>query len=395
MDSSVIFHIDLNAFFVNAAILKNQQLVGQPVVVAGLHRRSVVSTASYEARACGIHAGMPLMMATNLCPDLVIVDGEYEWFEECSKSFFEFLKKYSPYMEIASIDECYLDVTRIIKQYKKPLDLAWRIQQEVLQCLKLPCSIGIAPNKFLAKMASDMRKPMGITVLRKNEIANKLWVLPIDQMWGIGKKSVPRLTENGILTIGDLANIENEQKVMQLLGKHAYSSIINARGEGLAQLQYSRSVQSISQGTTLDNDTNDYEEIKTTFTRLSKALATRCKEENVKGKLISITIRYHDFRNAIRSCSLDNYIDDQTTILEQALYLFDKHDEGVPLRHLGITLGSLYSNKKSIQQYSLFQEIESMDETDKILNQLNSRLSKPTLKRGSQASLKKAKKKLS
>ena len=127
------------------------------------------------------------------CPNLVVVQGDYGWYEELSNRFFKYLRRFSSLIEPASIDECYMDVTDVIKDYKRPLDLAWQIQKSVQKDLKLPCSIGVAPNKFLAKMASDMRKPMGITILRKQEVPKKLWPLPISDMWGIGKKTVPLL----------------------------------------------------------------------------------------------------------------------------------------------------------------------------------------------------------
>ena len=277
MAGRVIFHVDLNSFFASAEILKNSALEGQPVVVAGLHRRSVVSTASYEARKYGVNSAMPLMMALEKCPDLVVVQGDYSWYEELSKRFFQYLRKFTPFVEPASIDEAYMDVTEVIKKYKRPMDLAWILQKGIYEDLKLPCSIGVAPNKFLAKMASDMRKPMGITILRKQEIAKKLWPLPIGDLWGIGKKSVSILEANGISTIGDFANPDNESKILTLLGKHAYTSIQNARGNGNSALSYNSSVQSISQSTTLDSDVSDYDEIKTVFYRLAKSLSRRAK----------------------------------------------------------------------------------------------------------------------
>ena len=155
MAGRVILHIDLNSYFASAEILKNSALEGQPVVVAGLHRRSVVSTASYEARKYGVHSAMPLHMAMEKCPNLVVVQGDYGWYEELSNRFFKYLRRFSSLIEPASIDECYMDVTDVIKDYKRPLDLAWQIQKSVQKDLKLPCSIGVAPNKFLAKMASD------------------------------------------------------------------------------------------------------------------------------------------------------------------------------------------------------------------------------------------------
>lgn len=374
MSGRVIFHIDLNSFFASAEILKNSALQGQPVVVAGLNRRSVVSTASYEARSYGVHSAMPLHMALEKCPELVVVQGEYSWYEELSERFFKYLRKFSPYIEPASIDECYMDVTEAIKAYKRPLDLAWIIQKDVMEDLRLPCSIGVAPNKFLAKMASDMRKPMGITVLRKQEIAKKLWPLPISEMWGIGKKTVPMLEEQGILTIGDLADERNEKKVMTLLGKHAYQFIQHARGNSSNQLNFNQSLQSISQSTTLDRDITEYDEVKTVFQRLARTLSQRAKDERLCGRLISVSIRYHDFSNMVRSVNIPNYTNDINILLENALYLFDRNHNGKPIRHLGIGLAS-FQTAKSVDQINMFQEpIENTNEVEQVLKELNKQL---------------------
>ena len=371
MAGRVILHIDLNSYFASAEILKNSALEGQPVVVAGLHRRSVVSTASYEARKYGVHSAMPLHMAMEKCPNLVVVQGDYGWYEELSNRFFKYLRRFSSLIEPASIDECYMDVTDVIKDYKRPLDLAWQIQKSVQKDLKLPCSIGVAPNKFLAKMASDMRKPMGITILRKQEVPKKLWPLPISDMWGIGKKTVPLLIKHGITTIGDLADAENESKIMTLLGKHAYTYIQNARGNGSAQLSFNTSVQSISQSTTLDRDITDYEEVKTVLKRLAATLSRRAREDHIKGSLISISIRYFDFTNAVRSTNIHSYTDDANVLLEHALLLFDRHYNGREIRHLGIGLGSLYSAEHTIDQIDLFQhEIQPLNDVEDVLKEL-------------------------
>ena len=367
--AKVIFHIDLNAFFANAEILKDPSLQGLPVVVSGLSKRSVVSTASYEARKFGIHSAMPLFQAMELCPDLVIVKGDYKWYEECSKKFITFIKKYSPYIEIASIDECYVDVTDKIKQYKRPLDLAWEIQNGIYEKIGLPCSIGVAPNKFLAKMASDMRKPMGITVLRKQEIKTKLWPLDVKEMYGIGKKTAPILIQHGIHTIKDIADPKNEPVLYRILGKSAPNIILNARGQGKDVLTFSTTLQSISQSTTINHDVEEYSEIKNILRLLTNSLCERAKKENMKGKLISLSIRYFDFRNVIRSTNIDFYVDDFNTIFEQVMLLFDQHYENIPVRHLGVGLGSLISSTNNIQQLNIFQTLETPKAN--VLDELN------------------------
>lgn len=369
----VIFHIDLNSYYASAEIVRNSALAGQPVVVGGLSKRGVICTASYEARKYGVKSAMPLYKALELCPNLVVLKGDHNYYSELSKKFFSFLRTFTSFIEIASIDECYMDVTDIIKNYKRPLDLAWQIQEQLMETLKLPCSIGVAPNKFLAKMASDMRKPMGITVIRKHEVSTKLWPLSIDSMFGIGKKTAPILKNNGIKTIGDFADPKNESYLLKTIGKSAPSLIANARGNGNDQLVYNTTVQSISQSTTINHDVFDYDECKNILTVLTKSLVKRASVEGITGKMVSMSIRYHDFRNVVRSVNLDFYTNDFNIILEHALLLFDNNYEDIPIRHLGVGLGSLSSKKKQIEQLNIFskpktQNIDVLDELNKHLS---------------------------
>lgn len=368
----VIFHIDLNSYYASAEIVRNSALAGQPVVVGGLSKRGVICTASYEARKYGVKSAMPLYKALELCPNLVVLKGDHDYYSELSKKFFSFLRTFTSYIEIASIDECYMDVTDIIKNYKRPLDLAWQIQEQLMDTLKLPCSIGVAPNKFLAKMASDMRKPMGITVIRKHEVPTKLWPLSIDSMFGIGKKTAPILKSNGIKTIGDFANPINEAYLLKTIGKSAPSLLANARGNGNDQLVYNTTVQSISQSTTINHDVFDYDECKNILTVLTKSLVNRANADGITGKMVSMSIRYHDFRNVVRSVNLDYFTNDFNIILEHALLLFDNNYEDIPIRHLGVGLGSLSSKKKQIEQLNIFskpnkQHIDVLDELNKHL----------------------------
>lgn len=368
----VLFHIDLNAFYASAEVLRNSALEGQPVVVGGLAKRSVVCTASYEARKFGVRSAMPLFQALELCPQLIIVEGEHAYYEEVSKRFFQYLKTYTPCIEIASIDECYMDVTDIIKEYDRPLDLAWQIQSEVKEILKLPCSIGVGPNKFLAKMASDMRKPMGITVLRKQEVQQKLWPLPIGDMYGIGKKKAVILQELGIETIGDLLRNENYYAITKVLKNSTADLLENARGNGSDALVYNATVQSISQSTTINHDVEDYIEMCNIFKILIKKLVSRAKEDNLKGKMVSVSIRYYDFKNVVRSLNLDTYTNEERTIYEHAMLLFDQHYEGLPVRHLGVGLGSLQSQSKTMEQLNIFQT--NAHKQKNVLDELNKQI---------------------
>lgn len=375
----VLFHIDLNAFYASAEILKNSSYEDAPLVVGGMSRRGVVCTASYKAREYGVRSAMPIGQALQLCPHLIVVPADFEWYETLSQKFFNYIRKYTPYVEPVSIDECFADVTEVIKNYPRPLDLAWQIQKGLKEELGLSCSIGVAPNRFLAKMASDMRKPMGISILRKQEIAKKLWPLPIEDMWGIGKKTAPILRYHKIETIGDLANPKNEAIALSILGKSGIHRIQNARGNDSNKLSFTTTLQSLSQSTTMNKDVQDYDEIKNIFRTLAYDLSNRCLEEKIQGKTISISIRYSDFSTIVRSFTMEKAISKMDPILEHALYLFDKnHINGQPIRHLGIALGSLMDQNHSIEQISIF-EPQSISKKD-ILEELNKNFDSPKLK---------------
>lgn len=375
----VLFHIDLNAFYANAEILRHSSYEGVPLVVSGLSRRGVVCTASYAARELGIHSAMPIQMALQKCPHLIVVPVDFEWYETLSQRFFHYIRKYTPYVEPVSIDECFVDVTEVIKNYKRPLDLAWQIQKGLKEEIGLSCSIGVAPNRFLAKMASDMRKPMGITILRKQEVSKKLWPLPIESMWGIGKKTSPLLKEIGIETIGDLANPTNETRALKILGKSGYIRIQNARGNDSNHLDFTTSIQSLSQSTTMNKDVEDYDEVKNILRKLAVDLSLRCNEEKVQGKTISVSIRYNDFSTIVRSYTMEKTTSNANVLFEHALYLFDKNNiSNQPIRHLGISLGSLNSSEHAIEQISMF-EPHQIDTKD-IMRELNKNFDKPALK---------------
>ena len=187
--SKIIMHIDLNAFYATAETIKDPSLVGKPLIIAGSSRRGIVSTASYEARKYGIRSAMPTYMALKLCPDVVIRGVDFALYQKLSNEFFSYIKRYTNIIEIASIDECYADMTECMKDVKDPYKFLEELMDLLYRETKLKCSIGLAPTKFLAKMGSDYKKPMGITIIRRKDIKKILWPLPIKDMNGIGKKN--------------------------------------------------------------------------------------------------------------------------------------------------------------------------------------------------------------
>ena len=202
--SKVILHIDLNAFFVRCEELKNPSLEGKPVIIGHVGRGGIVSTCSYAAREYGVKSGMPTYEALLKCKDAIVLGVDFEYYHEKSRQFFAFLKKYTTLVEPASVDECFADFSDVLKNEKQPLVFIRNMQKDLYKETGLKCSIGVAPTKFLAKMASDMKKPLGLVVIRKRDAKKMLSPLPIEDFFGIGKKTSPHLRALGINTIGDL-----------------------------------------------------------------------------------------------------------------------------------------------------------------------------------------------
>jgi len=350
----VIFHIDLNAFFVNAEILLHPELENEVLVVSGFGRRSVVATASYNARKYGIRSGMPLSQAKKLYPDLTISKGNYSYYSKLSKFFISYIKTFTNKVEQLSIDECYADMSEVILKYEKPFDLALEIQKTLLHKYHLKCSIGIGKTKFLAKMASDMKKPLGITVIRDDELESKLWSLPIREMYGIGKKTAPLLEKIEIKTIGDLANIKSFELLRTILGKNTLHFIDLANGKGSSEIEAEIDAKSIGQSITFNDDLNDYDEIKYQFSLLAKKIELRMEKEKLASNHISITLRNFEFKTITRSCKLAYYISNSKEILEEALVLFDDNLTDEPVRLIGISCNNLKHNDDIIQQLNLF-----------------------------------------
>ncbi|MBR3840816.1 MAG: DNA polymerase IV [Erysipelotrichales bacterium] len=369
----VIFHIDLNAFFATAEVLRNPELANKPLAVGGHGRKGVVSTASYEARKYGVHSAMPLFEAKELCPELIVVSGDHAWYEKLSERFIRLITEYTSTIEQASIDECYADMTEAIKQYKHPLDLAYDIQKSLKEKIGLTCSIGIGPNKFLAKIGSDYKKPNGITIIRKREIQTKLWPLPIEAMGGIGNKTAPLLKARNIKTIGDFAKIENHEIIRQIIGKNASVYIGYANGEDQSPISNYREMKSISQSTTLDDTITDFVQVKTTFNGLVKQIASRLAAEQVSGNNVGITIRYYDFHTITRSVTLDKYVSSYEEIMTNCVSLFELNDKEKPIRLLGVSVNNLKSNSE-IDDIDLFNYFKNINDTDELISSLNNEM---------------------
>ncbi len=381
--SKVYFHVDLNVFFVSCEELLDPSLKDKPVVVSGNTRRSVVSTASYSARKYGIHSAMPIQQALQLCKELVIVNGHYSYYSELSKQFMNIIYSYTNLVEQASIDECYVDMTEVIKKYPKPLDLAFELQRRVLEEVGLRCSIGVAPNMFLAKMASDMKKPMGITVLRIRDVPEKMWPLPISEMRGVGKRTVNIMEDLDIHTIRDLATYKDIERLRPIFGKNTEAMIFRANGYDERTLITEFDSKSMGVSETLLEDVTDYDELKGLIRSLCRKLSKRLKESHKAGYHVSMRICYYDFRNANKSKKLSKPIWKSDDLFVQAMSLFDESfEEEEAVRLIGISVSDFEEEEILAKQYSLFDESQE-ENINEILQDLNQQLGSKSFVRAS------------
>lgn len=383
----VIIHIDLNAFYASVEEIKNPSLIGKPHAVGGSIKRGVLSTCSYAARKLGIHSAMPVAAALKICPKLIINHCDFKSYSLYSNKFFGIVREWcGNKIEIASIDECYVDFSDYKKYCKDVVKYLKEMQFHIKETLNLGCSIGLSYNKFLAKMASDMQKPMGFTVLRKNDIDKKLWSLDISDMYGIGKKTSPRLKKMGINTIGDLAKCENNYEVKRLLGKSFYSLINKANGKDESDvIDYEVDAKSIGNSTTFENDLTEENEIKTELKTLSESVSKRICKLSSLAFGISINIKFNDFTHISRSTKLDEPICNYEEVYIKALRLFENnyyYDR--PIRLLGITLYDIKEKNEVIKQLNIFDKDIDRDTTNDIINKLNRMIGENVFKRASE-----------
>src|SRR5690625_4803264 len=373
--AKVIFHVDMNSFYASVEMAYNHQLKGKPVAIAGNpeERRGIIVTSSYEARAKGVKTTMPLWQAKKLCPELIVMRPNFSRYRKASQRIFKMLAEITPLIEPISIDEGYLDITDC-EHLGNPLEIAHQIQQMILQNLDLPCSIGIGPNKFLAKMASDMKKPLGITVLRKRELPQTLWPLRVEKMYGVGTKTAEKLHMIDIYTIGDLAK-KDVYSLTNLLGINGERLKNRANGIDPSPVdpEAVHEFKSIGNSETLPYDTTDEAEITSLLQKLSETVSRRMQRRNVVGLSVQIMIRFDDRKTITRSQKLQTYISDQNDILKIAYGLFKRHWNNKPIRLLGVTVQDIEEKQNVAQQLDLFtyeKEIEKV-KLEKVVEKLS------------------------
>ncbi len=352
-----ILHMDMNAFYCSVHAAERPDLYkGKPTAVAGSVelRKGILVTSSYEARARGVRTGMTVRQALSVCPDLILIAPDFDLYRKYSRGFLQIAGNYTPLVEAVSIDECFLDVTGS-SQFGTPVEMAETIRRRVRSELALPCSIGVAPNKLLAKMASDMRKPDAVTVLRRRDVPALLWGKPCQTLYGIGSKTADKLGRLNIRTIGDLAAAD-ERLLVEKFG--VYGAWMKRAAHGLDDAPVNpvpEVAKSIGHTTTLPANLTQREELGRVLLNLADQTTRRLRRQGMMCSTVQITIRDPSMKTITRAAGLSAPTDVWDDVYKEACRLVDLHwKPGQPVRLLGITLQGLSPKKETAVQLDLF-----------------------------------------
>ncbi len=342
----LIFHVDMDAFFVSVEELFDPSLKGKPVVVGGKRdERGVVSAASYEARKFGVHSAMPLRTAAKMCPQAIFVDGHPERYRECSERVYEILVAFSPKVEMASIDEAYLDMTGTERLHGPPLKAAHALHQRIKSDTHLNCSIGIGSSRLIAKVSSAQAKPNGVLFIVPGQEAKFLAPLDVREIPGVGKVMESHLHSLGIKKVGDLAKLE-EGELEERFGKWGLALAGKARGADAGgwfdnDVAADLDAKSISHEHTYNQDTADVSQLESTLMRLSEMVGRRLREANFHARTLQLKLRYQDFTTITRAHTLPSPTQIDTEIFEHIRILFRKNwTKGRAIRLLGVHASS-------------------------------------------------------
>ena len=331
-----ILHVDMDAFFVEVERLRDPSLIGKPVVVGGGGGRGVVASASYEARAQGVHSAQPTAAARRLCPDLIVVAPDHNRYREVSAEVFEVFRSYTPLVEGLSLDEAFLDASGLTKHHDSALAVAVSIKRDISEDLTLPCSVGIAANKFVAKLASAAAKPDGIRHVTREDQDGFLRALPVAELWGVGTATRSALDRFGVETVGDLADLPLAtlcKAVGSTVGKGLHDL---ARGIDPRAVVPDGAAKSISVEETYGEDLESHDAIETALLGLAERLTWRLRRAGVAASTVSLKIRYHDFTTRTKAVTPASPLDIADDIFAVARELVALVDTSTPVRLLGM-----------------------------------------------------------
>jgi len=341
LDTTPILHVDMDAFFVSVELLDRPELRGKPVVVGGQpNRRGVVSAASYEARRYGIHSAMPLRTAGKLCPHAIFLEGRHDLYAEWSDRVATILSRFSPVVEMASIDEAYLDLSGTTRLHGPPLGAAHALLTEIGAKTGLPCSAGLARTRLVAKVASDQAKPRGLVWVPAGAETKFLSPLSVRRIPGIGRVTEAALVAMGIETVGQLAGIP-EERLQEVFGRWGTALYRKAHGEDSCEFVIDAEPKSISHSHTFGSDTKHRPALESMLSGLCQKGAKRLRDAGLDTRKVTLRIRYSGFQTVTRAKTLPEPTHLDPVLLATLRRLFEKHWDRRPVRLIGIEFGSL------------------------------------------------------
>ncbi len=372
MNNRIVLHIDMNAFFASVEQKTNPALRGRPVIVCGNpETRTTVSAASYEAKPFGIKAGMSIGEARRLCPQAVFVIGNLAKYVDTARRIFNILRQFSVKTEVFSIDEAFLEITDTCSSYDAALAVGQDIKKAILAKLGLTCSVGIGPNKLIAKLGSDMQKPDGLVLVKPEQVTATLENLLIKDLCGVGRQMEKHLHALGIYTCGELGRYP-----VSILRQHfgIIGEVLHNMGLGVDSnpVHYSDEeppVKSMGHTHTLARDTTNLEEIRRNIFSLSEQVAVRLRKDNYCGRTVCLILRYSDFFTFSRHLTVDYFLDSGYDIYQQAWKIFTQVDwQGKAIRLIGISVSNLV--RKTRQLY-LLEEFTNTQAVDRVMDRIN------------------------
>jgi len=381
----IVLHVDMDAFYASVEELDHPELRGKPVIVGGTSNRGVVSAASYEARKYGVRSAMPIYEARRRCPHGVFVPVRMGRYQELSHRVMHILEGYSPVVEQVSIDEAFMDVSGLERLFGSPVELATRMKAEVREKTSLSCSVGVAPNKFLAKIASELQKPDGLTVIPSAEAEGFAARLPIEKVPGVGKKTVDRLKEMGISRLGHVRAVP-ERTLLRAVGKFGRTLLAFSLGEDDSPVVPYSEAKSISSEETLEENSNDLDFLRRELLHQVEAVGRRLREKRLAGGTVTLKLKRADFVLLTRSVSLPRPTDSTNALYGAALHLLEEVELSGKFRLIGIGVSRLVHAVEGQEQMDLFQEQggkeASWKRAERAMDHIKKRFGRDAIKRG-------------
>lgn len=379
MQKKWIMHVDMDAFYASIEQRDHPEWRGKPVVVGGTSERGVVATASYEARRLGVHSAMPTKRAAVLCPEAVFVRPRIDWYQQVSAQIHDVLYRYAPDIEPLSLDEAFLDVSGMGMQYPHLGALGRAVKDDIRRTVGLTASVGIAPNKFLAKLASDWHKPDGLTIIPYGQEKKLIAPLPIERLWGVGQKTAQRLRDAGYDTIGDIARSEKE-RLQKLLGQVGRQLHDLANGIDHRPLNIHAERKSYGEEETYDTDIHDDVTALGYLARYCDLIAQRLRQKGVRARTVTLKVRFASFRTLTRSKTVSDPMDLQQELYFHVQSLYNKVVKQEGIRLLGVTASGIVP---AHQEMSLFpDEHDRQRKAAAVMDSLREKYGKDVLRQG-------------